>query len=140
MATRCSICNDERVRDVDAALAAGRSARQVAAEFGLGYRSIARHGAQHVATRTVAAAEPSDDRITELLEAVRETALRANNAGMVQQYRMLLAMLEERGKAQAVYDVRKDPDWLRIRDAIHDALRDEPTARQKVIDALRGLA
>jgi hypothetical protein len=139
MATRCSICNDPRTREIDALLTS-RSARAIAADFGLGYRSLQRHAAQHLTVAaTVADAPAGIDRISELLEAIRPIALKGGNAGLVQQYRLLLAMLAELGRSPAPYDVRRDPEWLRIRQVLHDTLWPYPEARFAVADALRAL-
>ena len=45
----CSVCSDPRVQAIDTLLAAGRSARSLAIEYGFHPRVLQRHRTSHVA-------------------------------------------------------------------------------------------
>ena len=74
---RCKVCLDERVQDVDAALAAGRSAHSLAVEFGLPPESMKRHARSHARRFDAPVNRPGTDPLVELTTALRTPALGA---------------------------------------------------------------
>ena len=59
----CTICQHEKRADIDAALQASRPVRAVAADFGLTFSSVQRHGQKHV-QRAPQTASQASQRIT----------------------------------------------------------------------------
>lgn len=138
MSRSCSICTDARRQDIDFDLAAGKSGRNLAIEYGLSADALKRHARNHAA---VASGAPlaTNDPLTELVDAIRPRALDGANAGAIREYRLALAALTERSVERPTYDVRVDPEFLRIRSALLEALKPFPEARLAAADALRGL-
>lgn len=61
MSRNCSVCDHPQRRDIDAALVAGRSSRDIAAEYGLNYQAIRRHRLNHLPIAIRAAARAALD-------------------------------------------------------------------------------
>jgi hypothetical protein len=116
MTTRCTICTDPRAHAIDAQLAAGRSARSLAAAFAVGVESMKRHARNHgpVPTATPPAA-PGTDALDELVAALRVRAL-AGSDNASREYRLALQAQTDRGGTPPPYDVARDPEWVRLRD------------------------
>lgn len=139
MSIRCTVCQDPRVQTLDSLLAQGRSGRSLAAEFGLSPDAVKRHAKAHAAPRDSGRRAPSGaDPLSELVDALRSRALDGNNSGTVREYRLALAALTERSAERPAYNVLADPEWLRLRDLLLEALEPYPEARLAVADALRG--
>lgn len=135
MSRSCLTCASPQVQAINALLAAGRSARSLAAEFGLPPESLKRHARNHgVAPATP---EQSTDPLDELVAALRERALGSQNSSFAREYRLAISALSERNAAPPAYDVLRDADWLRLREAMLTALRPYPDAREAIADALR---
>lgn len=136
---QCSICSDPRVQSVDAALAAGRSARGLAIELGLGPESMKRHArhAKERAATPVAAQSPGVDALDELVAALRTRAIGGDTAA-AREYRLALAAQTDRsmGKTEP-YNVDHDPEWIELRTLLYATLKPHPDAWTAVRDALR---
>jgi hypothetical protein len=74
MSRACTICDRPFTSAVDVSLAEGRSARKVAAAYGLSYAAVLRHGRNHATNR----------RPAELVAALR---LRAAISTAIREYR-----------------------------------------------------
>ena len=140
MSQRCSICQDSRVADINNLLADGQSARAIGKALGLGHDSINRHRA-HLNTTLPAGLVPSSggDPLAELVESMRPRALTGENPGERREYRLALTQLSQKSSERPPYNVLVDPEWLRLRGILLDALKPYPEARQAVADALDGL-
>jgi hypothetical protein len=136
--SRCTVCLDPRLADIDHLLAAGRSGRSLAAEFGIGPDAMRRHVRNHVVpTTTVDLAASGTDPLAELVDRLRPRALDGSNSGTTREYRLALAALAERSAERPAYDVVSDPEWTRLRTVLLEALADEPAVKLKLADAIR---
>jgi hypothetical protein len=136
---QCKVCASLNRAAVDAALAAGESARSLAIAFGLSPESMKRHARSHA--RSVAPAQPAAaadeiDPLVELAAALKARAL-GGDPNSAREYRLILSALAARGQAPAPPDVLHDPEYVRARTIILEALRPFPAARLAVADALR---
>lgn len=149
MARVCTICARPDAGTINALLAEGRSARSVAAEYGLSEDATQRHAARHLAARrklsdeaTVSRPRPVaqlvDDPLDELVDALRTQAL-AGNPAIVHQYRLALAaQAEARHAIPQRRDLAAEPEWLALRDRLLVALAPFPEARLAVVVAIGG--
>jgi hypothetical protein len=133
---RCKVCLDERVQDVDAALAAGRSAHSLAVEFGLPPESMKRHARSHARRFDAPVNRPGTDPLVELTTALRTPALGGDTAA-AREYRLALHAVAAQSAERPAYNVLIDPEWIALRTAILRALEPYPEARQAVADAIR---
>jgi hypothetical protein len=128
------------------ALRSGRSARAVAAEFGVSYDALTRHarnhGARHpVATDAATNPEPAGgtlplDPLDELTAALRTRAL-AGNPSDTREYRLALAaQLAAKHAAAPTRSLATEPEWVAVRTTMLRALEPFPKARQAIADAL----
>lgn len=140
MSRSCTVCGHPSIAAIDVELGRRRAARRVAAAFGLSYDALRRHARNHVRTEPVpgqATAAPGTGALGELVAALRTRALAGDPAG-AREYRLALAAQAAEGtSAPPAYDVRTDPEWLRLVAAMVRALRPFPEARQALADAIR---
>src|SRR5215469_2732963 len=169
MPRTCTICRHEKRQGIDQALVSGEAFRIIAKRFETSWQAVRRHK-EHVSGAIVKAAERREERRGEsLLEkvdalAVRTQALVAEvfpetgQSGQKINPRDVAAVVREvretlRLTAQLTGQLKGDgttvnvgvgiltsPEWTRIARVVTDALRDEPTARAKVGEALARLA
>lgn len=131
----CSVCLSQSLPDVDYQLAAGRSSASIAAEFSLGREAVKRHARSHLTVAPGHAEPPTDDDpLAELVAALRVRAL-AGSDNASREYRLALAAYQERTTERPTYDVREDPEWIRIRTKTLTVLDQFPEARLALIDA-----
>lgn len=140
--TRCKVCQDARRPEVDQLLAAGRSSRSVAIEFGLPVESMKRHARAHVTDEHAEVPAPPPpslgDPLAELLGSLRQPALAGKDASLAREYRLALALQQARHAERPTYDVLTDPEWIRLRSLILEALRPFPAALAALREALQG--
>lgn len=134
---RCIVCRSPQVQNVDALLATGRSARGIALELGLPIESTKRHARSHTTHEPSNPQPTQTDPLGELVAALRGRALSGSDASQSREYRLALAAQAEQAAAPPTYDVLRDATWLRLRGLLLRALDNEPSARQKVMDAIR---
>jgi hypothetical protein len=159
----CTVCSHEGLRDIDAALVAGTSQRQVARDYGLSKDAMRRHFDSHLspglATLGALPSSGSDDPRVQLVDEVNKlkdiaTGLmgRAYTEGKVQQslaaLREARACLELKGRLEGalndrpqvqVLNVLGSTEWLQVRGAVMRALEAFPDARLAVAQELRAL-
>jgi len=137
MSRNCTVCTHPMSPDIDYELAAGRSSRALAAQYGLGPEAVKRHARNHAAALAPRADIPAEsDPLAELVASLRVRALAGSDAAS-REYRLALAALAERSSERPAYNVKEDPEWILIRTKMLDALVTFPDARWAVADALR---
>lgn len=144
MGRSCSVCSRPNAGAINALLAGGRSARSLAAEFGLSHAAMLRHERNHTASR--AAPAPSSksralpklvgDPLDELTKALRVRAL-AGNPADTREYRLALAaQLDARHAVPPSRALETEPEWIELRTKMLTALWPFPEARRAVADAI----
>lgn len=160
----CSICTDDRLSEIDEAIASGRSLRDVAKTFGFKKDQVFRHkrahlpvARLHLLTEAHATAEAGRalsllERVKKLVERVErlaETAEKDGHAALLLQatkelretYRLegsLSGELDERPTVN-VLNLTTTPEWLALRTGLLRALRRHPEALEDVRTLFREL-
>jgi hypothetical protein len=141
MARSCSICIRDDAGTINGLLLGGRSARSVAAEFGLSHRALLRHNQNH-ASRPGAAQLPAVqpvgdlDPLDELVVALRLRAL-AGNPADTREYRLALAAQQTaRHAAASARALADEPEWIALRTRLLALLEPFPEARLALADGL----
>jgi len=142
MARSCSICRQSSAAVINEQLRSGRSSRSVAIEFGLGVDSMERHR-KHLPAEAANAMSPvgdiPTDPLDEMVNALRPRML-DGHPSLAREYRLALADRAAAGRAQAPeVDLASTDDWIRLRDALLEALRPYPEARRAVAGAIASL-
>jgi len=134
---RCTVCGLSSAGAIAEEIRTGRSARSVAAEFGVNYEAMVRHVRNHLAKRPAKPVPTEvDDPLEELVAALRDQAL-AGNPAIVHQYRLALqAQAAAANAALPVADLASTSEWIHLRTVILDALAPFPEARVAVAEAL----
>jgi hypothetical protein len=139
MGVACTVCALPLAGAINELLLAGRSARAIAAEFGLSYDALTRHARNHVAKRAPVQNRTPDapaDPLDELVTALRVRAL-AGNPSDTREYRLALAAQSDiRHATPPQRDLATEPEWIDLRTTLLDALEPFPEARQAVADTL----
>lgn len=160
MPQKCSICIHPQRAEIEKALLAGESLRDVAgrcpASRPVSRSALHRHMQEHLSERLVKAAEEED--LAEALDVVRQ--LKAINAATLEILQQARAEKKHSISLRAVDRVQKQielqakllgdlqdgqtvnvavlPEWHGIRETILDALEPFPEARMAVARALKG--
>jgi hypothetical protein len=143
MARACTVCTLSTAGAVNQSLRDGRSAREVASEFGLSYDALTRHARNHLAAVPITgsgdllgSALPSRDPLEELTAALRTRALSGSDAAS-REYRLALAAQTAARHAATPHRALTDePEWIALRTIMLKALQPFPEARIAVADAL----
>jgi hypothetical protein len=148
--SRCTVCGHERRPEIDSALIAGASVRDVAGRFALSKTAVQRHLATHLAAKTAEANRVIQRDILSEVEQMIERLDRAldraedggddrllvlaihERRGMVELLAKLLGELDERPEVNLVLA----PEWVTFRVTLLKALLPYPEARQAAATAL----
>lgn len=153
----CETCQHPDRQEVEAAIIAGGSFRDVAGQFGRSKTSLQRHAATHIpeilskarAVRERVTGDVLLDRLEELTTETREiladarageaheVALKAINR-LERQLELQARLLGEL-RDGATVNLVLSPEWTRVRTALLGALRPFPEAARAVAGALGGL-
>jgi hypothetical protein len=154
MPRACNVCQHDRRGEIDRALAAGQSLREMSALFRVSEDSLARHRDAHIPKAVQKAQEAEEvahglDVVAQLkaingvtmqiLEEARQQrnpdiALKAIDRiqRQIELQAKLLGDLDERPQVNVVLS----PEWLSLRLVIVQALADHPEAQRAVVGAL----
>jgi hypothetical protein len=137
MGVACTVCALPTAGAIAELLRSGRSARAVAAEFGLSYDAVTRHARNHVAKRPPAdVPTAAGDPLDELVKALRVRAL-AGNPADTREYRLALAAQSDaKHAAPPRRDLAAEPEWIELRTRMLAALAPFPEARLAIVAAL----
>lgn len=149
MSTNCTVCNHEYAAEIDVGIRAGTAILALQRQYGPSRHAITRHrDAGHVSATLSAAGEGGDATDLDALESrVLGVLTRAEKTGSgnvaVNASRELRLLYAERAKLQGsgpakVVSYTEDPDFLRTRDALVEALADGGACgcRARVVAAL----
>jgi hypothetical protein len=134
----CSICSQSSAATINAELRSGRSARSVAIEFGLGEDSMERHR-RHLPSEAESNVTPTGaDPLDEMVNALRPRML-DGHPSLTREYRLAIADRAAAGRAAVpAVDLATTADWIRLRDAMLEALRPWPDARRAIAAVIAG--
>jgi len=154
---KCSICNHPQGNEIDAAVIAGSSYRDIARQFGVTPGALGRHVKNHLVA-TLAAARDADrvargddllDQVADLqrqAQEIKDKALEAADlktalVGIRELVRIVTLLAKLRGELNAnpVVNVLVSPEWTATRTALMRALEPYPDARAAVVAALDGV-
>ncbi len=155
MPRKCTICEHEKVEEINRLLLKGVSLRNIAKQYSVSAASLHRHKKGHLPAKLVKAQEAREiakadsllDQVTELRNKALSILAKAEQAGdlrtALQGVREakgcleLLARLQGELQERTTVNVLVNPQWLTLRAVILKALDRYPEARQAVARALR---
>jgi hypothetical protein len=155
MSRKCTVCEHEKVEEINRLLLKGVSLRNIAKQYSVSAASLHRHKDGHLPAKLVKAQEAREiakaDTLLDQVAGLRDKALsilaKAEQAGdlrtALQGVREakgcleLLARLQGELQEQATVNILINPQWLSLRTVILEALDRYPEARQAVARALR---
>ena len=150
----CTVCTNPEREAIDRLLVSGASIRETSALYRVSEDALSRHKQEHLPKQLMKAQEATeiaqaDDLLRELRALHAKAISLLLQAEKIGDYRTALSGIREaRGclelmaKLQHELDDRPQvnvflsPDWERVETAILTALADQPSAKQRVIDAL----
>jgi len=154
---KCSICNHPQSAEIDAAVIAGSSYRDIARQFDVTPGAMGRHVKNHLVATLAAARDAErvargDDLLDQLAgmarqaqritdQAEEEGTASVALAGLRELTRMLTLKCKLRGELNTnpVVNVLVSPEWTATRSALMLALGPYPDARAAVVAALDGV-
>jgi hypothetical protein len=154
MPRKCSICEHEKVEEINKALLEGVSLRDLAGRYSVSKTALHRHK-EHIPANLTKAKEAQEvtkadsllDQVIELRDKALSILAKAEQAGdlrtALQGVREakgcleLLARLQGELQEQATVNILINPQWLSLRTVILEVLDRYPEARQAVARALR---
>jgi hypothetical protein len=155
MPRKCTVCEHEKVEEINRLLLEGVSLRNIAKQYFVSVASLHRHKKDHLPAKLVKAQEAREiakadsllDQVTELRDKALSILDKAEQAGdlrtALQGVREakgcleLLARLQGELQEQATVNVLINPQWLSLRTVILQTLEPYPEARLRLAEALR---
>ena len=155
MPRRCTVCEHEKVEEINKALLEGVSLRDLAGRYSVSKTALHRHKESHLPAKLVKAQEAREiakaDTLLDQVAGLRDKALsilaKAEQAGdlrtALQGVREAKGCLEPLARLQGelqertTVNVLVNPQWITLRTVILKALDGYPEARQAVARALR---
>ena len=155
MPRKCTVCEHEKVEEINRLLLKGVSLRNIAKQYSVSAASLHRHKDGHLPAKLVKAQEAREiakaDTLLDQVAGLRDKALsilaKAEQAGdlrtALQGVREakgcleLLARLQGELQEQATVNILINPQWITLRTVILEVLDRYPEARQAVARALR---
>jgi len=152
MARPCTICTHPQRDGIDRLILEGESNTRIAANFGLSASSIRRHKAGHISTRLAAVQEEQElltvqklnriaqDGLMVLVDLIKRARDREDDRLVVQALRELREytrlMREIIGPETGAPSFRDNPEWVKVRVALIEAVGDNPALRTRLIEAM----
>ena len=155
MPRKCTVCEHEKVEEINRLLLEGVSLRNIAKQYSVSAASLHRHKDGHLPAKLVKAQEAREiakaDTLLDQVAGLRDKALsildKAEQAGdlrtALQGVREakgcleLLAKLQGELQEQTTVNILINPQWITLRTAILQALEPYPEARLAVAQALQ---
>lgn len=157
MHPNCHTCNHPKRAEIDLALVAGTSSRQVAIRYNLSHDSVGRHRASHLpgdllrcreaediarSEALLAAVHTLQERTLAILRRVEERGEVRGVMAAVREVRRnleLLSRLQTRTGTHPLPDLWRSPEWIAVRSALREALAPFPEARYAAAERLLAL-
>jgi len=155
MPRKCSICEHEKVEEINRLLLAGVPLRDLAGRYSVSKTALHRHKESHLPAELTKAREAQDvtkadsllDQVIELRNKALSILAKAERAGELRTALQgvreakgcleLLARLQGELQERTTVNVLVNPQWITLRTVILKALDGYPEARQAVARALR---
>ena len=155
MPRKCTVCEHEKVEEINRLLLEGVSLRDIAGRYSVSKTALHRHKESHLPAKLVKAQEAREiakadsllDQVTELRDKALSILDKAEQAGdlrtALQGVREakgcleLLAKLQGELQERTTVNVLVNPQWITLRTVILQALEPYPEARLKLAAALR---
>ena len=155
MPRRCTVCEHEKVEEINRLLLEGVSLRDLAGRYSVSKTALHRHKESHLPAKLVKAREAREiakadsllDQVTELRDKALSILTKAEKAGDLRTALQgikeargcleLLAKLQGELQEQTTVNILINPQWITLRTAILQALDPYPEARLAVAQALQ---
>jgi len=156
MGMTCTICANEKCKEINKAILEGIPIRKIAAQFGVSYSSIGRHRDKHIPAKLAKAQEAkevtqADDLMGNLLYLKQEALqllddakacgdIRSAIASIDQARKIVETLAEVRGEINrnSVVNVVVMPEFVEFREVIVHALGPYPEAHKAVLKEIKG--
>ena len=155
MARKCVVCEHEKVNEINKALLAGETYRNIAKRFSVSISSLSRHKNQHIPKAMTKAQEAQEvaqaDNLLEQVQSLQSRALsilaKAEASGDlrtalqgIREARScleLLAKLQGELQQEGTVNITLAPEWLELRTVILQSLEPWPEARLAIAQAVK---
>lgn len=155
MARKCVVCEHEKINEINEALLAGETYRNIAKRFSVSISSLSRHKNQHIPKAMTKAQEAQEvaqaDNLLEQVQSLQSRALsilaKAEAAGDlrtalqgIREARScleLLAKLQGELQQEGTVNITLAPEWLELRTVILQSLEPWPEARLAIAQAVK---
>lgn len=155
MARKCVVCEHEKINEINEALLAGETYRNIAKRFSVSISSLSRHKNQHIPKAMTKAQEAQEvaqaDNLLEQVQNLQAKALsilaKAEAAGDlrtalqgIREARScleLLAKLQGELQQEGTVNITLAPEWLELRTVILQSLEPWPEARLAIAQAVK---
>ncbi len=155
MPRKCTICEHEKVEEINRLLLEGVPLRNIAKQYSVSAASLHRHKEGHLPSKLVKAQEAREvakadsllDQVTELRDKALAILAKAEKAGELRTALQgvreakgcleLLARLQGELQGRTTVNILINPQWLSLRAVILQALDGYPEARLAVAQALQ---
>ena len=155
MPRKCTVCEHEKVEEINRLLLEGVSLRDLAGRYSVSKTALHRHKQDHLPAKLVKAQEAREiakadsllDQVTELRDKALSILTKAEKAGDLRTALQgikeargcleLLAKLQGELQEQTTVNILINPQWITLRTAILQALDPYPEARLAVAQALQ---
>ncbi len=154
MARKCTICEHEKVSEINEALLAGEPCRNISERFSVNISSLSRHKNQHIPAALTQAQEAAEvahaDNLLSQVQSLQAKALsilaKAEGCGDlktalhgIREARAcleLLAKLQGELQQEGTINITLAPEWLELRAVILQTLEPFPEARLRLAQAI----
>ncbi len=155
MARKCVVCEHEKINEINEALLAGETYRNIAKRFSVSISSLSRHKNQHIPKAMTKAQEAQEvaqaDNLLEQVQNLQAKALsilaKAEASGDlrtalqgIREARScleLLAKLQGELQQEGTVNITLAPEWLELRTVILQSLEPWPEARLAIAQAVK---
>jgi hypothetical protein len=155
MARKCVVCEHEKINEINEALLAGETYRNIAKRFSVSISSLSRHKNQHIPKAMTKAQEAQEvaqaDNLLEQVQNLQAKALsilaKAEASGDlrtaltgIREARAcleLLAKLQGEMQQEGTVNITLAPEWLELRTVILQSLEPWPEARLAIAQAVK---
>jgi hypothetical protein len=155
MARKCVVCEHEKINEINEALLAGETYRNIAKRFSVSISSLSRHKNQHIPKAMTKAQEAQEvaqaDNLLEQVQNLQAKALsilaKAEASGDlrtaltgIREARAcleLLAKLQGELQQEGTVNITLAPEWLELRTVILQSLEPWPEARLAIAQAVK---